>query len=191
MLIGCFIRGFKSFSKSEFVQLVLDPEEKYTSLLGQNGVGKSAVLESLNFLFHAEEQWNFNKDLGKKDTNYVVGVFALNKEKIRKDFKGQKSILNGIVYMDEILSRISKSSQSMSSDVLLKFRKALNDFPTEKYFLVLAGLDAKREGTFGPINKDMAKELDGKGVDEAEKNKIIDRILDYHEYIYVPAEKFS
>lgn len=188
MLIGCFIRGFKSFSKSEFVQLVLDPEEKYTSLLGQNGVGKSAVLESLNFLFHAEEQWNFNKDLGKKDTNYVVGVFALNKEKIRKDFKGQKSILNGIVYMDEILSRISKSSQSMSSDVLLKFRKALNDFPTEKYFLVLAGLDAKREGTFGPINKDMAKELDGKGVDEAEKNKIIDRILDYHEYIYVPAE---
>ncbi|MZU15722.1 AAA family ATPase [Bifidobacterium longum] len=83
MILGCLVDGYKSFKKLQYINFIKDEEEAYTAILGKNGVGKSAILESLKFLMNyqvTKYSWNMNKDRKSSKNAYIVGLFSINKK---------------------------------------------------------------------------------------------------------------
>jgi ABC-type cobalamin/Fe3+-siderophores transport system ATPase subunit len=86
MLVGVYIKNFKCYQGTEFVPVFSDEPNKFVGLLGDNGVGKSAVLEALNVFFSNRPQWLRNKDAKTgADKCFVAPVFIVDKRKTKQD----------------------------------------------------------------------------------------------------------
>jgi hypothetical protein len=80
MILGLFIRNFKTYQGVNFVPL--SDNHKFCGLLGRNGIGKSSVLEALDCFFNNKE-WNFHysvKRNGLKARPYIVPIFSIEKD---------------------------------------------------------------------------------------------------------------
>lgn len=86
MIVGTFLRYFKTYQGLNFIPLT--DEDKFCGLVGDNGIGKSSVLESLDTFFNSR-QWNFNtstKKSGLATTRpIVVPVFLVPKSYFNGD----------------------------------------------------------------------------------------------------------
>jgi DNA repair exonuclease SbcCD ATPase subunit len=86
MLVGVILRNFKTYSGVNYVPL--SNGGKFCGLVGNNGVGKSSVLEALDSVFNGKE-WNFNvivKRSGFIITRpHVVPIYLLKKSALTSD----------------------------------------------------------------------------------------------------------
>lgn len=80
MIVGIFLRNIKTYQGLNYIPL--SDETNFCGLLGNNGIGKSSVLESLDCFFNAKA-WNYNtvvKKSGLTTTKpHIVPVFMLEK----------------------------------------------------------------------------------------------------------------
>lgn len=77
MIIGCFINNFKSYSSSDYVNLANISKIKFSAIIGNNGAGKSTILEALNYFFK-QSDWIENNE-NQRVEGYVSGVFKIKK----------------------------------------------------------------------------------------------------------------
>jgi ABC-type cobalamin/Fe3+-siderophores transport system ATPase subunit len=77
MIIGMFLRHYKVYEGLHFIPLCVNTE-KYSILIGNNGVGKSSILEALNTFFN-DNNWNKHK-VGKKDEALIAPLFLIKKD---------------------------------------------------------------------------------------------------------------
>jgi len=87
MLIGVYVKNFKCYQGRHFVPCFsLDQNGKFVSYLGNNGVGKSAILEALDAFFSKKPHWYRNKDSKKGSSEcFVAPVFLVENKKYSKD----------------------------------------------------------------------------------------------------------
>jgi len=57
MIIGVFLRNFKTYRGINFIPIT--SESNFCGLLGDNGIGKSSILEALDCFFNGKA-WNYN-----------------------------------------------------------------------------------------------------------------------------------
>ncbi|EAS5601021.1 hypothetical protein D9R73_23665, partial [Salmonella enterica] len=57
MIIGLFLRYFKTYGGNNYIPL--SSGSNFCGLIGNNGIGKSSVLESLDSFFNSKN-WNLN-----------------------------------------------------------------------------------------------------------------------------------
>lgn len=57
MIVGTFIRNVKTYSGINYIPLSYG--QSFCGLLGNNGIGKSSVLEALDSIFN-KKSWNYN-----------------------------------------------------------------------------------------------------------------------------------
>ncbi|MDP8175758.1 AAA family ATPase [Phocoenobacter skyensis] len=138
MIIGIFLRNIKSYNGINYIPL--SDGSSFAGLIGQNGVGKSAVLEALDCLFNNRE-WNFNISVKKSGfrstTPYISPVFLFRKDSIdfkehtayadklsdylwscsNKDYSNNKEEIQGFIDNRELLKRngITKESHYLLS----------------------------------------------------------------------------
>lgn len=97
MIAGIFLRYYKTYQGINYVPIT--DEDKFCGLVGDNGIGKSSVLESLDTFFNGKP-WNFNtvtKKSGKTNTKpQIVPVFLLNKSMFTGDILEKAEILNSL-----------------------------------------------------------------------------------------------
>jgi predicted ATP-dependent endonuclease of OLD family len=78
MIIAVLLRNFKTYSGINYIPLTYG--QKFCGLVGNNGIGKSSVLEALDCFFN-NKQWNYNvitKKSGFVTTRpHIVPVFLL------------------------------------------------------------------------------------------------------------------
>jgi predicted ATP-dependent endonuclease of OLD family len=85
MIIGTILKGYKAFNKTTYVPIT--DQFPFTAYIGDNGIGKSSILEALNTFFN-NERFNRNKEQAKRghsrleDIAYVCPVFLLPKSEI-------------------------------------------------------------------------------------------------------------
>jgi len=83
MIIGVFLRNIKTYQGINYIPL--SNGENFCGLVGENGIGKSSVLEALECFFHHKE-WNYNishKRSGLKSAKpYIVPVFLIKKDRL-------------------------------------------------------------------------------------------------------------
>ena len=86
MIIGLELRHFKIYKGIKYIPIA-KINERFSSFIGDNGIGKSSILEALNVLFNDSIEWNINQEaknqrgLSEKTRNqpYIMGLFCIPK----------------------------------------------------------------------------------------------------------------
>ena len=81
MIIGTIVRNIKTYSGINYVPITFG--QTFNGLVGNNGIGKSSILEALDCFFNLR-QWNYNivtKKSGVVTTRpHIVPVFLFKIE---------------------------------------------------------------------------------------------------------------
>ena len=65
MIVGVFLRHYKTYSGTNYIPL--SSGSNFCGLVGNNGIGKSSILEAFDSLFNGKE-WNINSGQKKAST---------------------------------------------------------------------------------------------------------------------------
>lgn len=83
MIIGVFLRNFKTYTGINYIPLTNG--HSFCGLVGNNGIGKSSVLESLDCLLNSKN-WNYNvvvRKSGMVTTKpHIVPIYLFPSDKI-------------------------------------------------------------------------------------------------------------
>ncbi|WP_415885327.1 AAA family ATPase [Neptuniibacter sp. QD37_6] len=203
MLVSVFISYFKTFKGNKYIPL--SQGERFSALIGENGAGKSSILESLNCLFNRAE-WNINNQ-GKRSGSpaHVVGIFLIRKDsfqKIKKDHLVKKKY----EVVDDYLRNISPdkfntSQRQIVEDFIRHRDEVLSNLENDNFYLAVAGKQSEMDDSFFTVfDKDISKLIDTqirkdnkdeKSLEKAvrkDRNLYSEDVLSKLAYIYIPAE---
>lgn len=86
MIIGVFLRNFKTYSGINYIPLTSG--HSFCGLVGDNGIGKSSVLEALDCLFNKKD-WNYNIKVRKSGLEtakpHIVPVYLLHYNQVSSE----------------------------------------------------------------------------------------------------------
>lgn len=192
MITGLFVRHYKIYQGLYFIPICNDYSNKYSAFIGNNGVGKSSVLEALDTFFN-NTSWNKNKS-GKKDEAFIAPVFLVKKEELLKVLKEDLNSQKFIEFLSDYFWNASEEiNLNLKSEEFLnffKYRDYLREIYSDKeYYFFILGIryEYKNKAYFITFNKDVKgnipEELKGFNYDV-----ILDRIKEYYSYIYIPTQ---
>ncbi|MEK8079870.1 AAA family ATPase [Pseudomonas sp. XK-1] len=185
MLAGLFLQNYKSYSNINFIPFIEDPENKLNVFIGPNGVGKSAVLESLNCLMNGISPKEWETTAGKKkDRTSICPVFLIPKQQLPNNAK--------IEALSECYWNFdfSKSGNNDYTNKFLNFREKLAKTQTrESHYLIAIGKDYEGNilltTTFHKIILDQTRRH---GTSKQFVNDLFKEIVDLYSYVYIPVE---
>ena len=199
MLIGVFIRGYKSYRATRFIPINL-PGKLVSVYIGQNGSGKSGILDALDKYFN-DGEWCINSASRSNPTTpderdpYVCPVFAIDKRtpisSLPMASRQQADKLNKL-----IREEIATDNPALLSPALKDFRAYIeaNNSLFENYFITVSGKTINDTDRFflGPF-ENIKRIKTGLGIaanDHATEvlknlNKSIKKI---YKYFYIPVE---
>lgn len=201
MIIGVLLRNIKTYQGINYIPLT--DQDQFCGLVGDNGIGKSSVLEALDCFFN-RKVWNLNNVTKKSGTQVtqpnIVPIFLLSKNIFKEgsDEYGKASLLSEVA-----LSITEDDARSGTKAHLKKFiehrSKLIRNFNIENYFLLPLGEDYNGNISTSIINtKLLVTKLlgedcatDKSSLHEGELNSfraVLNLICKHIEYIYIPRE---
>lgn len=208
MILGVMLNGYKSYRKATYIPIAENVNDRYTTFIGNNGVGKSAILESLDVFFNGRD-WNMHRG-ANRDEVYIAPVLLIEKNKFDEifhnpdrfnstDFKRYKLGVELVSKIsDYILYEIDNDiTGAVRRDYYIAFRKALEEFSNENekkdYYIIILSIDFFNKVSFKPFKSNVENKLLDLGY---EKNEIcyfpstIKEMIDYYfAYVYIPVEQ--
>lgn len=95
MIVGILVRNIKTYSGINYIPLTFN--HSFCALLGNNGIGKSSILEALDCIFNART-WNHNVTVRKgglaNTKPHIVPIFLVNKTAISDTQKEKAEIIS-------------------------------------------------------------------------------------------------
>jgi len=199
MIIGIFLRYFKTYQGINYIPIT--DQDRFCGLVGNNGIGKSSVLESLDTLFNSKP-WNYNtstKKRGKASAKpQIVPIFLIERSKFDGDILNKAEILNSAA------TNISESdlSPSLKSHVrsFIDHRERLNQRVNLSDFLIIPiGIDYLGSTSLSLFNNRFVVEsIFGKEADPSKTSltdeelkqfkPLLNKIREIIDYIYIPKE---
>tara|TARA_R110000744_G_scaffold373961_1_gene486427 strand:- start:606 stop:2528 length:1923 start_codon:yes stop_codon:yes gene_type:complete len=198
MIIGTILRNFKTYSGINYVPITHG--ENFCGLVGNNGIGKSSVLEALDSFFNSKS-WNFNiitKKSGFTTTRpHITPIFLIKKESISEENKETAELISNYTWSIEESDIISQNRQqfktfSIQREILIR------DFESANYYLIPLGLTYDNKPSLSFFN---TKKLGDLIVEDFEKtlqqvpdenleflNSLLFELKDKFEYIYIPKD---
>lgn len=94
MIVGVFLRHYKTYSGTNYIPL--SSGSNFCGLVGNNGIGKSSILEAFDSLFNGKE-WNINSGQKKASTAiaapHIVPVFMIKRRDLPNKYHETANIL--------------------------------------------------------------------------------------------------
>jgi len=201
MIISVIVRHYKIYKGINYVPI--SDGTNFSSILGENGAGKSSVLESLDCFFNKKPytDWSINHEaksegITKDNSAYIIPVFLIKKDSLRKSLKNDLEQFNKAEKLSNYLWETNEKAKGTFYDDFYEHREKLKEnYDTEDYFLILVGKRYKENGCyFGSyhnklvfINNEHFKEYE-----EAELQKYFEGFYEYiishYSYLYIPVE---
>lgn len=201
MIAGIFLRYFKIYSGTHYIPL--SSESNFCGILGNNGIGKSSILESLD-AFINNKIWNINSSFRKsaKDVEppYIVPLYLIKREDCSEEHREKALLLNNHVlnYISSISEKtLTPTLRGSVNPFLEHINKIKRNLNVDEYYIIPMGIDINGNVNLSILNeKSLCTLLE---VDE-EKSKIpieklnsqFNPLLNYlrskYEYIYIPKE---
>lgn len=155
MVIGLFLKNYKVYNGLKFIPL--SNGTYFSALFGPNGVGKSSVLEALDTFFN-DREWNiFKGNTGYMNTSYIVPVFLIKKEELKKTGKQNQEYYNLIKKISDYtwaLENLHGSSTEATSFIGFKEELKTN-IDIQQYFLFPLGIMyGSKSPYFGSFQRD-------------------------------------
>ncbi|WP_345974058.1 AAA family ATPase [Sulfurimonas sp. HSL3-7] len=199
MIIGTFIRFFKTYQGINFIPIT--DNDQFCGLVGENGIGKSSVLEALDTFFNSKS-WNFNiaaKRSGLTSSNpYIVPIFLIKRSEFTGDLFDKASMLN------DVALSLQESEVNLSHRPHLKSFNSLasrvkENIDLENYFVLPIGNNYNMEINISIFNcEKLVRKVLSQGTGEVASSltqeeleqfvPLLNHIKKIIDYIYIPRE---
>jgi len=196
MIVAVILRYYKTYKRYNFIPI--SDGDRFSAFIGENGVGKSSVLEALDTFFN-DAPWNTNIDAIEKGTTerepIIAPIFIIKKSEIPKKSQEDKNlhqILNNL--STQIWDIDPKKFNSAHQGVIEKLVEIKNRLSRrhsrDDYYLFPVCIENPIGASLRlfDTNHEIIDSLGGE--DEALENwkKILNFTKSHFNYIYVPAE---
>ena len=155
MIIGLFLRHIKAYKGIKFIPIGF--EHNFVSYVGENGVGKSSILEALNSFFN-NKKYIINKDARADsifglNNPFILPIFLIEKTKITKNKKGIEELSDFFWNIEK--KELASGIQGSMREFFELREKIINKKDT--HHLILIGetnLDAGYKISFGSFHSE-------------------------------------
>lgn len=202
MIISIFIKNFKIYKGINFVPI--SEGENFSSLIGENGVGKSSVLEALDFSLNGKNgnEWPVNNeaknDGGLKGTNapYLTPVFLIKKSSLKQDKKDEIEFFEKAEKLSNYLWHTKQKTKARGLSEFYEQRKQLlENYNPNEYFLIIIGRKYdSNDMFFGTYHTYLDFITDNPKIEHTEKELqdyfkgFYEYIISHYSYLYIPVE---
>ena len=182
MIIGIFIKGYKTYQNLTFIPLLRTPQQKLSIFIGKNGSGKSSIQEALDTLFN-DRQWNQNIH-SKKGEGFVCPVFLLPK---RERLQGKAADLISEHFWSYQIPENTGAANYEAWEEFIAFREELKSKIIQNDFnLIIIGKDEEGGLSYTKTHEKLKNSLKPKGISYNDHEKTLRSILERYRYIYLP-----
>ncbi len=191
LITGLLLRHYKTYQGLYFIPICNDLVNKYSVFIGNNGVGKSSIMEGLDTFFNSGH-WNKNKN-GKKNEAFLAPIFLIEKEELNERISSQHARDFLSFLSDYFWSANQDINPNMGSEEYTNFfnyRDELKSkYDQQNYYLFMIGINIENKNKvfFSTFDKDIEK-----NIPEELKNYDYDELLnivrEFYSYIYIPVE---
>lgn len=143
MIVGIFLRNFKTYKSINYIPIT--DEDRFCGLIGNNGIGKSSVLEAIDCFFN-EKPWNYHKAAKTSTPDslkpHIVPVFLIRKTDISSKCRDSAETLSK--YAKEVIDiTFSPTYQPHVKDFILHRKKLASNINLnfDDFFLLPIGID--------------------------------------------------
>lgn len=204
MIIGIFLRYFKTYSGTNYIPL--SSGSNFCGLIGNNGIGKSSILEALDSFFNGKN-WNINSGLKKASTgtasSHIVPVFMIKKEEIPDRYHKAAEYLTQLsLSFDERSGGVpmTPTTRPLVNTFMEHIQKVARNNNLDEYFIIPLGSDSSNNPNISMLNCKQLVEMLNPTAEEIENNRLTTVSLIYnfnalfvflkneYEYIYIPKE---
>lgn len=200
MIVSITLRNFKTYKKNYFIPL--SSNRNLCSLIGDNGIGKSSVLEALNTFFK-DKKWNVNVAVRKniKLDSVIVPVFLIPLSKLENspNFTLAKKISDYIWNFDP--ADANSAVRKTVDPFILQREELKRNYNPDNHLLIPLGEklhNKKKECTFGVFRsnklinllfpEDSVNKKDISDKDLETLGKLLEEIKELYHYIYIPKD---
>jgi predicted ATP-dependent endonuclease of OLD family len=142
MIVGLFLKHIKAYKGINFVPI--GTEYKFVSYVGENGAGKSSILEALDSFFN-NKSYPLNKSALSDGINsagnepFIAPIFLIKKDKVTKNKKEIELISNYFWTIDK--KDLQAGIQGSMKDFFSLRENLLRDnkYSEESHFLIVVG----------------------------------------------------
>ena len=188
MILAAILRNFKCYKGINIIPLCNTSLNCLNIIIGNNGVGKSAILEGLNTFFN-DAQWIIHNEIrGKKDEVFVGVVMLVEKSRTAAILDSREiSIMEDVssFFWDVEETNPTLRQYSKFFELRYSFVDKRND-----YYLFVAGKELESKNnpflTFTTLLRNSLT-IDPKP-ENSTLAKIVDKVLSIYSYIYIPVE---
>ncbi|MVT83222.1 AAA family ATPase [Pantoea agglomerans] len=202
MIAGIFIRNVKTYQGINYIPLTDSPN--LSGFLGNNGIGKSSILESIDMILNGKD-WNFNSVVKKsgmeKTSPYIVPFFILEEDFFDSETLPYARTLDALVREVSLEDATNSSTRAILENFITHRDRILERHDMEARLFVPVGchynnmisLSVLAGKSFVSI---MEKDSHGLKVDPAEGegeysqsfSYLFEYIKNKLEYLYIPKE---
>lgn len=202
MITSIFIRHFKIYKGISFIPI--SEGNGFSSLIGENGVGKSSVLEAIDYAINRKnnQDWPVNNEAkiegGLKGTNipFIAPIFLIKKTKLRQTKKADSALFEKAEKLSNFLWNTKVLTKTKSLSEFYEHRKELKkDYNSNEYLILIAGKKYNENGIyFGSFHNylDFIADKPEKKHEEEELQEYFhgfyDYLISHYSYIYIPVE---
>jgi len=191
MIAGLFLRNYKIYEKFNFIPFTNGNEENFNLFIGENGAGKSSVLEALDTFFNDRDFIVHQK--ARSSNSNIAPVFLIEKHKINSIATVETVTL--LEKISEMLFTEDISGLVGSNPSLNKFIDLRNELIDKKdtHYLILLGLEPNNSTTtFISMDPKFIEKLATEGIEEKNVRKelatIKKLVFQLYQYLYIPVE---
>ena len=191
MILAVILKNYKCYKGITFIPLRQNIHQNMNMIIGDNGVGKSSVLESMNTFFN-DAPWILNKDSSDVNDAFVGILFLLKKDQLPNSFSDNDLSL---------LNKISEYYWKLNVELLgnpkqyKNFAEIQKSLPNnrEEYYLLMIGKSDDKKLHFLPSgnaikNKILEDTPSISGSYTPSIRKVLEKVVALHTYLYIPVE---
>jgi ABC-type cobalamin/Fe3+-siderophores transport system ATPase subunit len=193
MIIGLFQRHFKTYKGAKYIPFGTTQKEMFNLFIGQNGAGKSSILEALNCYFNSSEFIYHSNE--KKSEAFVAPLFLIEKDELLNYDKKVQQIIP--VISDTLLNlSLSSSTNFKTYESFFEQQKFLKKLKDTHYIFINAFWPQNDNSdqyfiTFDNLIKKKIQEIDEFNSEKSYYSvvsKLKSDINKNYSFLYIPVE---
>lgn len=188
MILAVILKNYKCYKGISFIPLRQDVHQNMNMIIGDNGVGKSSVLESMDTFFN-DSSWILNAETTDIKEASIGILFLLKKEPLSSSFSSnEQSILANIsdFYWDLDINKypsIAKQYEGFT-DIQKNIQK-----DRDHYYLLMIGKDYDKEIDYFSFESEIKTKIsENLSVNFSTVRKTLEKVIALHTYLYIPVE---